>query len=142
MILRFHMFKNRLPLMNSALDAYSERQKVHAKNIANVNSPHYRPQQVKFEEFFHEQKIALGGSESQSRHIPLGASSGEFATPERENAPIPSPEVYFSGETHVNVDKEMSEMAQNQIKFRFASQMISKYFRGLTQVISGNISNQ
>lgn len=142
MILRFHMFKNRLPLMNSALDAYSARQKVHAKNIANVNSPHYRPEKVKFEEFFHEHNEVLKGGQTQSRHIPLGASTGDLATPEREDAPVAPHEVYFSGETHVNIDKEMADLAQNQIRFRFASQMIGKYFRGLTQVISGNVSGQ
>jgi flagellar basal body rod protein FlgB len=54
-----------------------------------------------------------------------------------QNAPVPKPEIYFSGETHVNIDREMSKMAENQIRFRFGSLMVNKFFRGMSSSIFG-----
>lgn len=123
--------------MNKALDAYSLRQQTTAKNIANATSPHYRPEEVRFEEYFHSPEIALSGIQSDGTHIPIGAPTEASIEGMKDEAPVPKPEVYFSGETHVNIDKEMSEMAQNQIKFRFASKMVQKYFTGMMSAITG-----
>lgn len=137
MVFKFHLFKNGFPLMNRALDAYALRQRTTSKNIANVNSPHYRPESVKFEEFFHDQEVVLKGNRTEGHHIPLGKPDLLAVKGEIEDADVPRPEVYFSGETHVNIDKEMAEMAQNQIRFRFGSKMISNSFRGMGSAITG-----
>ncbi len=126
-----------MPLMNSALDTYALRQQTISKNIANINSPHYRPESVKFEEFFHQQEAVLAGSTTTDSHIPLGASNPSFAEGEKVPQEVPSPQVYFSGETHVNIDKEMSSLAQNQIRYRFVSQMVNRYFSGMQSAIQG-----
>ena len=137
LLIRYHLFKNRMPLMNSALDTYALRQQTISKNIANINSPHYRPESVKFEEFFHQQEAVLAGSTTTDSHIPLGASNPSFAEGEKVPQEVPSPQVYFSGETHVNIDKEMSSLAQNQIRYRFVSQMVNRYFSGMQSAIQG-----
>ncbi len=138
MIFRNHLFKNELPLMNRALDAYALRQQTSAKNIANATSPNYRPERVKFEEFFNEQSAALTGSRTEQLHIPLGKPSVADIEGVKENRPIPAAEVYFSGDTHVNIDREMSELAQNQIRYRFTSRMVKKFFGDLSSVITGS----
>ncbi|MFP4368851.1 MAG: flagellar basal body rod protein FlgB [Bacteroidota bacterium] len=137
MIFRYHLFKKSLPLMNRALDAYSLRQRTTSKNIANVNSPHYRPENVRFEEYFHKQEEVLKGSRSEAHHIPLGRPDISSVEGEVGDAPVPRPEIYFSGETHVNIDKEMSEMAKNQIRFRFASLRVNSTFKRMSSSIFG-----
>ncbi len=137
MVFKNHLFKSRVPIMNRALDAYSLRLRTISKNITNVNSPHYRPEMVKFEEFFHKQEVVLKGHRSSDRHIPIGQSPDDVEG-EVNNAPVPEPEIYFSGETHVNIDKEMSNLAQNQIRFQFVSQQMARHFRGLSSSITGN----
>ncbi|MFP4528265.1 MAG: flagellar basal body rod protein FlgB [Candidatus Kapaibacterium sp.] len=131
------MFRNKLPLMNRALDTYALRQRTISKNIANVNSPHYRPEMVRFEEFFQDQNVVVRGEKTDGHHIPLGKPEIAAVKGEVDEAPVPGPEVYFSGETHVNIDKEMSNLAQNQIRFRFASKMVNGYFTGMQSSISG-----
>ncbi len=125
--------------MNAALDTYSLRQKVISRNIANVNSPHYRPESVKFEEFFSKQEQVVVGNETDNKHIPLGANKTNVPEGERNPQEVPSPQVYFSGETHVNIDKEMSELAKNQIRYRFVSQMVNRYFTGIQSSIQGQV---
>ncbi len=123
--------------MNRALDAYSLRNRTTAKNVANVNSPHYRPENVKFEEFFQNQEVVLKGAQTEGSSIPLGKVEYVDVEGEVQNAPVPKPEIYFSGETHVNIDREMSKMAENQIRFRFGSMMVNKFFRGMSSSIFG-----
>lgn len=137
MVFKNHLFKDRLPLMNRALDAYALRNQTTAKNVANVNSPHYRPENVKFEEFFQNQEVVIKGAKSDGNSIPLGKVDYVDVEGEKQNAPVPKPEVYFSGETHVNIDREMSKMAENQIRFRFGSLMVNKFFRGMSSSIFG-----
>lgn len=141
MILRNHLFKERTPMMNRALDAYALRLRTVSKNITNVNSPHYRPENVRFEELFHKQQVVLTGNSSDEKHIPIGNNPDDVEG-ELGNAPVPEPEVYFSGETHVNIDKEMSNMAENQIRFQFVSQQMGRHFRGLNSAITGMASGQ
>lgn len=137
MVFRFHMFKEGLPLMNRALDAYALRQQTISKNIANATSPHYRPERVKFEEFFHRQQIVIGGSREFHNDIPMGNAHRDIKEGEKAPKDIPEPEIFFEGETHVNIDHEMSQLAQNQIRFKFGSQMANRFFDGISNSISG-----
>lgn len=147
MIVRQFLFKEKLPFINRALDVYALRQKVIAKNIANVTTPNYTPQRVKFEELFEKQKALGNLVVTDARHIGIkgdidlnaaGAGDSEegYEVDERE---IPQSEIMFSGESHVNIDKEMSELAQNQIRFRFASRILRNYFQELSSVIRGTV---
>ena len=131
------MFKNRLPLLNKGLDAYALRQSTTARNIANATTPHYIPEKVKFEELFHSEQINLSGSKTDENHIPIGSPKGDDISADVTNAEIPKPEIYFEGDSHINIDKEMSIMAENQIRFKFASQMTKSYFSGLSSAIRG-----
>ncbi len=136
-----HLFKAKVPLLNTALDAYSMRQRTIARNIANATSPNYRPERVKFEEEFARlQGVATQGERSDKRHIAIGPAKSDGVQPAVEDAPVPQPEILFSGDSHVNIDNEMANLAQNQIRHRFASRILSRYFKGLQGAIRG--SNQ
>ncbi len=43
MKIRAWLFRERLPLLNRALDAYALRQRVVVENIANATTPEYQP---------------------------------------------------------------------------------------------------
>lgn len=138
MSVRNLLFKGRLPLLNRAMDTYALRQQTIAKNIANATTPNYRPESVRFEEEFQKlHGVAAKGETTNSSHIPMGVSDPGDVEGNVEDAAVPKPEVFFSGESHVNIDKEMSELAQNQIRFRFASKMTARYFKGIQGAIKG-----
>lgn len=127
--------------MNRAMDAYALRQQTTAKNIANASTPHYRPERVRFEELFHKQNVVIQGTETTSGgdafNIPIGKQTGDAEEGVKAEREIPEPDIFFSGETHVNIDKEMSEMAQNQIRFRFVSLRTKGFFQGMSNAITG-----
>lgn len=140
MLVKDFLFNKKLPLMTKALDSYALRQQTTAKNIANADTPNYRPERVKFEELFHNEEVVLKGVETKSGHIPLGKVNSGVPAGEKEYRDIPDAEVFFSGENHVNLDKEMAESAENQIRFRLVSKMVNKYFSGISSSIKGTNS--
>lgn len=94
---------------------------------------------VNLEELFNENKITITGSKSDDRHIPLGKKSENEIYPEQSKSYIPEPQIFFSGDSHVNIDKEMADLAINQIKFRYASKTVKSYFNDLQMAIRGVI---
>lgn len=131
---QFH--NDRIPLISKALGAYALRQKVTARNMANATSPYFQPSRVKFEELFHPKDVSLKGSKAEGvNSMPIGPMDEKDIIPEKEGRYIPQSEIMMSGETHVNIDKEMSEMAQNQIRFSFGSKMAKEYFADIGKAI-------
>lgn len=139
MLVNDKYFKEKIPLIQKSLGAYAKRHNVISKNIANATSPYYHPNKVKFEEFFHPVEQISGAkpetSSPEVSSIPLGKLGEEDIFPEKQGKYIPESEIMMSGETHVNLDKEMSEMAQNQIRFNFSALAAKDYFREMTTAI-------
>lgn len=138
--IRFHLFKKSLPLLNRGLDAFAKREQVIAKNIANATTPNYRPEKVRFEEEFQKINQMASGNRTDVRHIPIGAPNIGDIEGIHDQADVPKAEILHSGESHVNVDKEMAELAQTQIKFRFAARKVSSYFKNMQSAIRGTTS--
>ena len=131
--------KTSIPLLNKALDAYALRQKVIASNIANVATIGYRSQTVSFEDELAgtPQGQTITGTQTNERHIPIGAPSAtdpaiEVSDTNKGPAPINT-----SGVNDVDIDNEMAELAKDQIRFRLAARMIADTFRGMQKSIRG-----
>lgn len=78
------------------------------------------------------------GELTNEKHIPIGINNEDNdVVAEVEVPEVPQPEVYMSGESHVSIDKEMAELAQNQIRYRFAARAVKSYFQGMQNAISG-----
>lgn len=112
--------------LESAIHASSMRQRVIANNIANVDVPYFKRSDVAFEEFL-SQAISgkgtpvLAGRMTKARHIPINT-----------NYPSPSPQVITDESTSINnnrnnvdIDKEMSLLAENQLRYNLLSQQVS-----------------
>lgn len=137
LIYRDYLFKEKLPLYDKAMDAYALRQKTIAENIANATTPGYKPSEVKFEELFEGERASLAGARTDENHIPLGSQTSTGMESEVVAENVPAAEKYFSGESDVNIDNEMSALAQNQIRFRMASRVTKSYFDEMDRAIKG-----
>jgi len=104
-----------------------------ANNIANMGTENYKREDVKFKDVL-DNAINDGGIKlTNNRHIEFdGTLAGEkksFEIVEDEHVD------YFSGKNNVDIDKEMSELAENTIKYKFATKKIGKYYKNLQDVI-------
>lgn len=130
----------RIPLLSKALQAYSKRNNVISSNIANIATPGYRVQRVVFEEKLSNamEGTSLSGMQTSEKHLPIGAPSmAESSSQIIETEEPLGGEPLASGVNNVDIDKEMAEMAKNQIRFRFAARMISDTFKGIQKSIRG-----
>jgi flagellar basal-body rod protein FlgB len=131
----------RIPLLSRALDAYALRQRAMADNLANVDTPGYRPKHVAFEEHLAAAAhgAAMQGALTDPRHLPLPGAAPDGAAPVVEDAPaIPGAEAP-GGVNGIDIDREMTDLAVNQIRFRFAARLLGDTFRGIQKSIRGQV---
>jgi len=127
-----------LTALKKTLDAEAMRQKAHAQNIANAETPGYRRIAVDFEE---QLKTALEGSQADHlrradpRHVQkdgAGALSELRPTIREEEPPADN-----SGVNGVDLEVEMAQMAETQIKYLAAAEMLKQRYAGLKTAIRG-----
>ncbi len=134
--------------MQSALNASLLRQQVYANNIANVNTPGYKREQVHFESLLQSQLGQSGLQGAVSSQLPLesnnpadlGITSGQTGRLGTV-APVISTDTSTSVSTNgnnVNVDAEMSALAQNQVKYGALVQDVNDQFSMLRTAILGS----
>jgi len=131
-----------IPVLSRALDAYTMRHKAIASNLANITTPGYRTQTVRFEEELAGalQSSGLSGTTTQAGHLPIGGSpvaQTESAMEQRALDGTVQGDPRASGVNNVDLDGEMAELAKNQIRFKFSARLIADTFRGIQKSIRG-----
>lgn len=102
---------NHSKMLGQAMDAYSLRQKVSASNIANVDTPGYTRHEVKFEEMLKE----------------AGDSSAKASTTAMVEIT----------DTPVDLETEMIEMADTQMRVQLVARSLRHHFDMLRRGITG-----
>lgn len=106
------LFGKTIEMLSAVLDFRSERHKVIVSNIANIDTPNYRPKDIVFKE---ELKALI---------------SNEYgATIDKADY-----EVIDSGEK-VNLDSEMAKLAENNLMHNLTVELLARKFRGLNTVL-------
>jgi flagellar basal-body rod protein FlgB len=132
--------KSKIPLLEKSLDAYSQRQKAIASNIANVTTPGYKKLEVNFEKKLSQalDDQELEAKVTNEKHIKINSKDITDIEPEVQQVPAENAgDEIASGYNNVDIDEEMVNMAQNQLQYRMASRMLSRQFRGLQNAIRG-----
>lgn len=128
------MFNSQIGLVGRVMDMQLQRQNVIMSNLANVETPNYKPREIAFE---NELQSALGldmrgrMSTTSQGHMPAAFNPDNFG-PEWSKQFKPR---QIHGEDRVNLDKEMAKHAKNQLQYTALTQVIAKNFEGLASVI-------
>jgi len=127
------MFNSTVGLLKKVLDLRVKNQQVIASNIANADTPGYTPARLDFEK---DLQRALGdpspARDRHPNHFPLDGGSVDKV----EGRVIRSPDTSGIGDRNgVQVDQEMIALAENQIMYESATQMLSKKLGLLKYVI-------
>ncbi|MCF6093843.1 flagellar basal body rod protein FlgB [Microaerobacter geothermalis] len=127
-----------LRILTQGLDATAMRQRVLANNIANVDTPNYKRQDVSFSSIFQEalnrSASSFTGYRTNSKHIPIGGdayrkySGYQVITDHQTNM--------NNNGNNVDIDFEMSQLAQNQIFYNALVEETNSYFSKLRIVIN------
>lgn len=128
------LFSSQIGLVGTVMNMQLERQNVIAGNLANIDTPNYKPRELSFEK---ELQTALGQdmegqmSRTSAEHIPSTFDASSFR-PEWSEAFKPR---LIHGEDRVNLDKEMAKHSKNQLQFTALAQVLTKTFEGMHTVI-------
>ena len=125
-----------LDVVKQSLDVYADRGRVHARNVANAESPGYRAQEIRFEE---DLQLALRTSAAGSlagtdeRHLGAAGNlpAGKLAARNAESVWT------ASGHNDVEIDREMADIARNTMRFSVAAQMVARAYQGMRKAIHG-----
>lgn len=128
------LFNSQIGLVGSVMDMQLQRQNVIASNLANVETPNYKPRELTFEK---ELQSALGldmrgrMSVTSQGHMPAAFNPENFG-PEWSKQFKPR---QIHGEDRVSLDKEMAKHAKNQLQYSALTQIMTKSFEGLSTII-------
>lgn len=120
-------------VLRQALNAAALRQQVVAHNIANVNTPGFRRQSVRFEEQLQRarSRAAVAGRTTHPRHVPVGVQ------------PVAPPRVVTERSTvmrndgnNVDVEREMAVLAAAETQYAALTQVVAARYRMLRSAIS------
>lgn len=108
-------------LLNDALDYRSMRQDMIASNIANADTPFYKPRDIRFEEALQAKADAL--YHNNHNQLQMAQTDPKHLTPSSQNAST-KPTLYFrdghmarNDGNSVDIDVETTEMAKNSTMF-------------------------
>lgn len=124
---------NNNPLLEKALDGSWLRNEALSNNIANVNTPNYIRQDVNFQDYLKAamSKDTIRGIMTDPRHIPMNGTSDDEESASNVHFQITkdySTSALRSDGNNVDIDKEMAELAKNQILYNTFAEMINKNF--------------
>jgi len=110
------------------------KNRVISKNIANVGTENYKREDVVFKDLLTKSTNEVIKT-ADNRHISLnnsGFADGKMfqVVQDNENNSV-------SGINNVDIDKEMSELAETTLLYRFATRKIGDYFKSIQGVIKG-----
>ncbi|MBP7462314.1 MAG: flagellar basal body rod protein FlgB [Candidatus Delongbacteria bacterium] len=125
-----------LPVLEKAMDAYALRHKAIASNVANINTEGYRRKEVKFEEQLQYalDKERIQGTKTDPDHMDLGRPEIEAV---KAQAFVPDDPTTPSGVNNVDIDDEMVQLTNNQLRFYFASKLAGINFNMIRSAIKG-----
>ncbi len=125
------------PILEKSLDLRSKRHNLIASNISNMDTPGYKGFDIMVDEEINKmnnrpQKIRL--EKTNFMHFPIR----EIEVDDIEYKENGSSAFSMRGDGNsVNIDNEMTKMAENSLLYSASAQILTKKFAGLKMVIKG-----
>ncbi|MCO7126003.1 flagellar basal body rod protein FlgB [Sporolactobacillus shoreicorticis] len=118
-----------LTAIERALNGSMAEQNAIAQNIANVDTPNYKAQKVTFDRVLQNE---LKANRTNASHISFSSSEDSGYRTVTDNYGT----VQNNG-NNVDLDHEMSDLAQNQLLYQTLSQAASDQFKKFNIVLGG-----
>ncbi|MEC5422699.1 flagellar basal body rod protein FlgB [Virgibacillus sp. C22-A2] len=127
------LFGSTIHTLEKSLDYASTKNQTISNNISNIDTPNYKAKDVVFKNELNEaMSNRVEAKRTHSKHIPFDQSaytSYQITTNKNTN--------FNHNGNNVDVDKEMAELAKNQIYYQALVDRINGKFGSLQTVIRG-----
>lgn len=123
-----------VPKFRAYLNLSSLRHKLTAGNISNVLTPGYRTREIDFKgEYLRAMTAGKGLKPTVTHPMHIALSN----SPDGGAKILESKSKYHNGINNVDIDKEMTNLAINQMSYTIAARMIKDKFDSLRKAITG-----
>lgn len=129
---------NKIDIQKRALDASWLRQSVIANNIANVNTPGYKRQDVEFEAMLQDYLAGRRASMTATHASHFDAKAQMAGSLQPVITTDRSTSFRIDG-NNVNIDVEMANQAQNTIKYNALTTQVNSQISRLKAAIKGGV---
>jgi len=127
-----NLFSGNISTLEKALSYSSLKHKTTAQNISNADTPNYKSREVSFQKMLSDASgNSLTANKTDGRHIDFRPSENSGAVSVRRNVN------YHHNGNNVDMDKEMSDLATNQIYYNALIERLNGKFSSLQMVIKG-----
>ncbi|WP_163530553.1 flagellar basal body rod protein FlgB [Halobacillus ihumii] len=126
------LFSETFTLLENSLNYTTAKNRAISNNIANVDTPGYKAKDVVFKHVLEGEMNSLEAKRTNSRHIPFSnEGNSPYKTVTQQGT------TYNHNGNNVDIDKEMNELAKNQILYQALVDRMGGKFRSLENVLKG-----
>ena len=126
------IFDSTVGSLERALQYSAAKNKAITQNIANVDTPNYKSKHVVFKDVLNEAKNkSFVTNRTHKKHIPFSGGTGSYSVQLNRNT------TYNHNGNNVDMDEEMSALAENQIYYNSIVDRFNGKMRSLQTVIRG-----
>jgi flagellar basal-body rod protein FlgB len=126
-------------LLEKALDGLSLRQQAISNNMANVDTPNFKATEVSFEDDLHAALKRQPSADSLELRTSDARHIGAFEPVDVDSVQARSTQLLTTSMrndgNNVDVDREMTRLAETQLFFQAATQLVNVKFNQLKQAI-------
>lgn len=131
-VVRMSFFHGTIQKLENSLHYASTKNKTIANNLANIDTPGYKARKVEFKDIFESQfNTNFQAKRTHPKHLSFGNNESKV------RIIMSNSTTYNHNGNNVDVDKEMSELAKNQIYYHALVDRINGKFNSLQKVIKG-----
>lgn len=126
------IFDHTTGAIEKALDFSTVKNKAISQNIANVDTPNYNAKQIEFKNVLKQAKEEVfNAKKTEEKHMSFTESNQAFSVKTNKGT------MYNHNGNNVDVDKEMSNLAENQIYYNSMVDRFNGKMNDLQTVIRG-----
>lgn len=133
-----NLFSGTISTLSRSLDLRARRHEMILNNVANADTPNYKPFAMNVEEALQDQQAASPSAQMQRTDDQHLQGQPMADDPEDTKTANPDDRLLFRGDQNgVDIDAEMTALAKNSLLYKASAQIVSSKFRGLKQAITG-----
>ncbi|HLR74687.1 MAG TPA: flagellar basal body rod protein FlgB [Virgibacillus sp.] len=124
-----NIFDRTMQTVESSLNYASAKNQAIANNIANVDTPNYRSKDVVFKNVLQQ---TIKARKTNPAHLPFGSEHhADYRVVHKQGT------IYNHNGNNVDIDKEMANLAKNQLYYQSLVDRLNGKFNDLQTVIRG-----
>lgn len=126
------LFNGTIRSLENTLNYATAKHQAISSNISNVDTPGYKSKDVVFKDVLSDAfSNSMEATRTDSKHLPFSHHTNSYQTISKNTT------TFNNNGNNVDIDKEMTDLAKNQIYYQGLVDRINGKFRNLQTVIRG-----